>query len=67
MNAKKHKHTYLVGYFYAGGHGSAIVSRRRKVKTMDDINDLCSTISNGIEGHPNVAVFSYQKIGGVFP
>ena len=57
---------YVVGYFYQGGHGCCIIERRRKIKTVDDINDVCSTISKGIEGTPKVAVFSFQRLGGVF-
>ena len=57
---------YVVGYFFQWGQGCCIMKMRRKIKTEDDIRDLCTLISEGLEGRPKVGIFSFQKIGGVF-
>lgn len=60
---------YLVSYnFSADGYltpctGTTQISRQKKIKTFQDINELNALITDKIEGSTNVSVYNFILLG----
>jgi hypothetical protein len=60
---------YLVSYnFSAKGYltpstGTVQISRKKKIKTFEDINELNKLITELIEGSSNVGVYNFVLLG----
>ena len=60
---------YLVAYnFTAKGYlgpstGVSHISRKKKIKTFDDITELRKLIESGIDGASNVAIYNIVLLG----
>ena len=60
---------YLVSYnFSADGFltpctGTMQISRHKKIKTFEDINEINKLITHRIEGSKNVAVYNFILLG----
>lgn len=60
---------YLVSYnFSAKGYlttstGTMQISRKKKISTFEDINELNKFITESIDGSSNVAVYSFIFLG----
>lgn len=60
---------YLVSYhFDAKGyltpcHGTVQISRKKKIKTFADINELNELITNTIDGATNLSIYNFVLLG----
>jgi hypothetical protein len=60
---------YLVSYNFSAqryigpGTGTIQISRKKKIKTFDDINELNKMITEAIDGSYNVAVSNFILLG----
>lgn len=63
------KYDYLIAYnFSCKGYltpcsGTIQVSRDKKIKTFDDINELNKFISESIDGASNVSIYNFILLG----
>ena len=63
------KYDYLIAYdFSCKGYltpcsGTIQVSRDKKIKTFDDINELNKLISESIDGASNVSIYNFILLG----
>lgn len=63
------KYDYLIAYnFSCEGYlgvcsGTIQVSRDKKIKTFDDINELNKFISESIDGASNVTIYNFILLG----
>ena len=63
------KYEYLVAYnFNMPGYlthctGSVQIFRNKKIKSYDDITEICDVIANSIEGATNVSVYNFIYLG----
>lgn len=63
------KYDYLIVYTFSGkGYltpcsGTIQISRDKKIKTFEDINELNKLISESIEGSSNVSIYNFILLG----
>ena len=60
---KKKFYHYLVAFTFKGGIGTITLELKRKIKTVDDIEELQNYIMKTNEGITNVGITNYQLIG----
>ena len=60
---------YLVSYYFSlQGHltpccGTTQISRKKKIKTFEDINELHTFLADRIEGASNLAIYNFILLG----
>ena len=60
---------YLVSYhFDAKGyltpcHGTVQISRKKKIKTFEDINEINELIEESIDGATNLSIYNFVLLG----
>ena len=60
---------YLVSYhFDAKGyltpcHGTVQISRKKKIKTFEDINEINKLIAESIDGATNLSIYNFVLLG----
>lgn len=60
---------YLVSYNFTQqgcltpSHGTSQISRKKKIKTFEDINELNKFIADGIDGASNLAIYNFILLG----
>ena len=63
------KYDYLVAYtFSADGYltpcsGTVCISRKKKIKTFEDINETNKFIENTIDGARNLSIYNFILLG----
>ena len=63
------KYDYLIAYNFSGkGYltpcsGTIQISRDKKIKRFEDINELNKLISESIEGSSNVSIYNFILLG----
>ena len=60
---KKKFYHYLAAYTFKGGIGTITLELKRKIKTVDDIEELQNHSMETNEGITNVGITNYQLIG----
>lgn len=65
----KKKYEYLVAYnFNMPGYlthctGSVQIFRDKKIKSYEDLSDICKAIGKAIEGATNISVYNFIYLG----
>lgn len=60
---------YLVAYIFSSNahltpcHGTTQISRKKKIDTFEDINELNQFIANRIDGAYNVSIYNFILLG----
>lgn len=63
------EYEYLVAYHYSGeGYltpctGTTLISRKKKIKTIEDILELNKYIEGKIEGASNLGIYNFILLG----
>lgn len=60
---------YLISYHFSRDEcltpccGSAQISRKKKIKTFEDINDLTKFVENNVDGAYNIGIYNIILLG----
>ena len=60
----KKYYAYLVAYFHEKGNGNIQIYRKKKIKTLEDLNDVRNFIKDE-EGFESVVIFNVLYFGVV--
>lgn len=62
-------YNYLVAYnfstkeYLTPSHGVSQISRRKKIKTFEDINEINKFLTDSIDGASNLAIYNFILLG----
>lgn len=60
---------YLIAYHFSRDeclttcYGSTLISRKKKIKTIEDINELTKFVENNVDGAHNIGFYNIILLG----